>query len=890
MSIAGDTISLLLVPDASAGRKVRRAIAERKLGLGLRVVTWPELVEEVRAAYLIPQPGQDWVETVHQAIGRSETSYWRRSFEFDPIGTASVVATALEECIRAGGMEGNWSHPSLADRSNMVLSDLHGLWAQADNALPPELELIDAVEGSPERAISKFSIHIVDDWPQLDSFQRHLIDLLNERGRSPSEDFLAILQEAVSLPETAANTSKPKNLASLCFSGRNASLAVSDDIAFLLARDPLQEIEAAVAIIQSMLGRGAKPRNIGVLVPEDPYFQRALGDVLANSGILTAGLPSQAQLRDLGGEVVRSLILLSRGPVPKMALASLLASPIAPWRKDIGLNLASNVMAGRFELKSPSEILDAEEKSLTMIRHLKIGRASIVEAIAAFTSELDDGLHLPRLRLLSKTIEDHLVGDSPVDHDQLLQLVGHVTSTTEMQVRFPANGIRIFRETQEPWTEVEHLIVLGFNSGRFPAIPGASPLLHDLEKRDINEHLGWQLQTSDTLLKVRREILQRQIAAASTTIKFMASARNIAGSVIQPAETATFMAGVLGREPNSLFVPLAEDTKWLPRSHRATARRPRQPVPTDLSLDRDILALRADGDGNLLPESPTSLETLLVSPVAWLLGRIGAEPTPWDPDTLDPLLQGNIAHSVFEQLFPVGGDRGDREATETTVDEALSNAIRKHAPLLSTAQWKVERHTLRATLIQAVSRWQDVLGSLDGRVVGVEARLTGEFKGIPISGFCDEIIQLPDGKLVVVDFKKSASGKRRDRMELGYDCQVSLYEMMLGEDGSGLDLDTPPGRPGIVYFTLNDQRVLADDRTELPPDVPGLAVVANDVSGNALRDIEARLKKLRLGVVEMNQNDDAKRLDKEKGLPGYALEASPLVMMFAHPSSEEEIE
>jgi hypothetical protein len=114
--------------------------------------------------------------------------------------------------------------------------------------------------------------------------------------------------------------------------------------------------------------------------------------------------------------------------------------------------------------------------------------------------------------------------------------------------------------------------------------------------------------------------------------------------------------------------------------------------------------------------------------------------------------------------------------------------------------------------------------------------------------------------------------------------------MMLGEDGSGLDLDTPPGRPGIVYFTLNDQCVLADDRTGLPPDVPGLAVVANDVSGNALRDIEARLKKLRLGVVEMNQDDDAKRLDKDKGLPGYALEASPLVTMFAHPSSEEEME
>jgi ATP-dependent helicase/nuclease subunit B len=887
MPTVGDIVSIVLVPDASAGRLVRRVIASRKLGLGLRVVTWPELVEEVRAAYLFPRADQDWVETVRQAIGQSQKGYWRRSFEVDPTGTAIVVATALEDCIRSGGIEGNWTHPSLGKRSKMVLSDLHELWAHANNALPPELELIKAVESSPERAISRFSIHMVDDWPQLDSFQAHLIDLLNKRGHSPNESLLEILQSPASLPEITASTPEPRKLSSQCFSGGGVGLALSDDIAFLLARDPLQEVEAAIGIVQSMLGQGTKPENVGILVPDEPYFQRALGDVLANTGILCAGLPSQAQLRDLGGEIVRSLILFSRGPVPKMALASMLASPIAPWSREIGLKLATDVMAGRFELKSPAGILETEERSLTTIRRLRAGGASIVDAIEVFASKLDDDIHLPRLRSLVRTIDDCLISDGSIDHEQLLQLVGHVTSTTEMRVQFPSNGIRIFRESQEPWAEVDHLIVLGFNSGRYPVLPGATPLLHDLEKQDVNEHLGWHMQTSDALLKVRRERLQRQIASASKTVKFIASARNVSGSAIQPAETTTFMAGLFGREPDDLFVPLAEDTRWLPRNHEEIAQPPRRLIAADLHLHRDILSLRTDTEGNLLPESPTSLDTLLVSPLAWLLGRIGAEPTPWEPDTLGPLLQGNIAHSVFEQLFPVGGGGVDRETVETVVDKALADAIRKHAPLLSTAQWKVERHSLRATLIQAVSCWQDVLDSVDGRVVGVEARLTGEFNGIPISGFCDEIIQLPNGKLVVVDFKKSTSGKRRERMELGYDCQVSLYEMMLGEDGSGLELETSPGRPGIVYFTLNDQRVLADDRTGLPPDVPGLAVVANDVSGHALRDIEARLKKLRLGVVEMNQGDDADRLDKENGLPGYALEASPLVMMFAHLSSGE---
>ena len=171
---------------------------------------------------------------------------------------------------------------------------------------------------------------------------------------------------------------------------------------------------------------------------------------------------------------------------------------------------------------------------------------------------------------------------------------------------------------------------------------------------------------------------------------------------------------------------------------------------------------------------------------------------------------------------------------------------------------------------------------------GVEARLKGEFDGIPIKGFADQVIQLPGGKLVVVDFKKTSSGKRRDRMELGYDCQVSLYEMMIGENGSGLGLEASSGKPGIAYFTLNDQRILADERTGLPADVPGLVVVPNDVSSNALREIKTRLHSLRRGVVEMNRKDDAERLDEEKALPGFAFDASPLVMMFAHENSADD--
>ena len=52
--MARQTLQFLLVPDGSAGRRVRRVIAEQGARSGVVVGTWPELVEWARRAYLLP--------------------------------------------------------------------------------------------------------------------------------------------------------------------------------------------------------------------------------------------------------------------------------------------------------------------------------------------------------------------------------------------------------------------------------------------------------------------------------------------------------------------------------------------------------------------------------------------------------------------------------------------------------------------------------------------------------------------------------------------------------------------------------------------------------------------------------------------------------------------
>ena len=80
---------------------------------------------------------------------------------------------------------------------------------------------------------------------------------------------------------------------------------------------------------------------------------------------------------------------------------------------------------------------------------------------------------------------------------------------------------------------------------------------------------------------------------------------------------------------------------------------------------------------------------------------------------------------------------------------------------------------------------------------------------------------------------------------------------------------------------------MVGDRTGLPGTVPGLIVVSNDVSINALDEITKQIQKLKRGTVEMNHESDASTFAKEKALPDFALESTPLIKMFSHPDPVE---
>lgn len=190
-----DHIDFLLVPDAPSGRRVRKAVATRNLGFGVKVGTCLELVEAARLAFVIPPLNDDWYEIVRRAIEQGDDGFWQHSYRVDPVGTASEIAGALEEIIRSGETHDPWLHEALPRRASRILADLRKFWSLTGEVLPPELNLIREIRASPGRAISRIAVYRTDGWPRLDTWQAGLVNSLNEAAGELNPIFLRFLRK-----------------------------------------------------------------------------------------------------------------------------------------------------------------------------------------------------------------------------------------------------------------------------------------------------------------------------------------------------------------------------------------------------------------------------------------------------------------------------------------------------------------------------------------------------------------------------------------------------------------------------------------------------------------------------------------------------------------------
>lgn len=914
-------VHFILVPDKSAARRLRRMAATASARVGVQVGTWPELVSLAQKSYLLPSSPDEWRSRLDSALESLSDSFWSKSLHHVPSDRqqiADAVERTLVTLLEGAGPVGRLDavNPAvLPPRSAKHLADLARLRNALGNLLPPHLAVIRQIlDASTERLLRPARVYHREGWPVLNPWQRALVEKLNRDAGACEDPELAayLAEEPAAAPAGTALGHLQRHLFAMPDSkpGRDATLQ------WLAVRDCLQEVEVAAGMVQQSLAEDPSlaMSDLALLLPADERYDTAVRTVFTMAGIPVSGLASEATGRDLGREAVFNLLLSLDKPAPVIALAALLTSPLMPWDCAAGNRLAQEVINHKFALEAGADSTDDACAMLEIIRNKVQSCDEVRERLKRFVQLSGAGArrltdeerssplfaHRMELEQCCAALIESLDGKSgEIPWNELRKTATPRNIPVHCGKDLNREGVAVFHEGEEPWRRVRRLFVLGCHDGHYPPKTAGFSLFTDQELELFRTVAGLELVTAAEQNRQQRQLFLRQLRSASDHATFLVPRRDPLGKSLSPSAAITFSAALFSdvRDEDELVLELdsASDRArafGLPPAPRMDQQAPRSPDPQDLKFDRNLLELNKGTDGSMKPESPSRLEKLMISPLAWLFERLGVEPRDWQPETLDIRAKGTLAHAVFELLFDPKVPLPERDRIEAQVPALLKSKIAEIMPFLHRREWKVERKHLQQEIVKAALQWREILFHAGARPVAVEISLKGELHGVPIHGNADLLLELPPNRLYVVDYKKSSSNDRRKRMEAGYDHQAELYRTMIRTGGLEKPEKAPAGLAeklagirdtgeiGTLYYLMNDQTALADSAGWLPVSIGNLEEMQNSTSGNAMKLIQERFAQLRRGCIELNTTTDEKEFKDKRGISAYALKGSPLVGMW----------
>jgi ATP-dependent helicase/nuclease subunit B len=907
------TLDFLLVPDAGAARRLRRLLAEAAPRAGVLVGTWRELLEQAALARLPTAASRDWSADFEAALARCADAFWARSLEVAPRETVDAVAVTYGALVEAAGLAPLPPLPDAAELPARIAAryrDFRRLHAELAGSLPETLDLLRRVlAADPAQAIRRLRVAALPGYPELTPAQARLVQALNAESGEPPGDLVSLLVTISADAPRAEACSALGTVQARLFAAAGPApgpRAPDDSLQWIGCRDFLEEAELAAGIVQRRLAAepSLSPRDFALLLPDDYACALAVEEVFQRAGLALSGLPREQWRRDLGREAVSLFLQTRPWPAPLMAGAALLTSPLMPWPAAYG-RAAALALAKREALPPPPD--EAAGNLLELLSLRRESKRPLRATLERFSRSLNPDPALAEARDTARAVAMNLVGllgERPAtDLRELQRLVapGYLDAATPPD--FNLEGVTIWRESQEPWRATRHLLVLGFVAGHYPAEVRTSPVFTDDEFRALGAALGLPLPDGAHALAAHRARFRRQLAQASDSASFFVARRKPDGKPQRVSESHVFIAEILGQAPRAEELVLDVDDParravlpHLALAAPALAAPPPAPDAGPLEFARDLLTLRTDAAGRPKPESPSGLETLLVSPLAWLLMRLHCEPQTWAPEQADRLMLGTLAHAVLEALFEPGASLPSAAALAARVPSVLDEVLRQRAPYLLAPQWTLERNQLAGVLARAAANWRDLLQALDARVLARELTLGGRFHGIDLTGSADLLLEVEDGRLLVVDYKLGGSNQRRERMQKRFDSQVELYRRML-ESGGPVRPEDAALAPrlaaaqgiGLVYYMLNDHTALTDTRLARGGSLARWEALGPDVSARAIALIAARLDAIRAGRISLNGAEDAGWFKKEAGLSAYALDRSPLLARFVVPGVAPEL-
>jgi ATP-dependent helicase/nuclease subunit B len=872
----------MVAPDAQSAATIRKEFAQRG-ALGVKVGTFEVLLDLLLELWLLKPLEQEWRKKLSHEALQMHDAFWAKSIKNDEKGVVDELDATLCELLDALPLSAD-TLPEIAEgaeRHVRYYNDLRRLHGRMGHLLPDLQYKAHLWHQNAQLEPLEEVVVYVDDTLQLTPWQKDVVERLQTVAKNSS--FLE-LYNAVFSPKHGTSHKDIAHLQQSLFDPSATSNPLPiERLQWLVARDVLQEVEVFAGMVQNIVKNDDGFDKIGVIIPRDGWYSDFLVQTCATFNIPLSRANQNEEYADLGTQWIFDALQCQDEFAVPMSYASLLCSPIMPYSYSRGQQLARLALDGALSSEKVADLGD-ESKSIVAIivswqnQTTAPQVAEFLEQLYAVYEGLGSGeslrIHKQRFKMQLEALESHVETFPESGFTELANQVQPYALKESTQRDAWLHSIHVVYEDEYMIEEIKHLFVLGFNQSHYPKRREHFGVFSRTHWQGLAAATGIPYNPVEGYLERNRAVFKRQLQCASESVTFLSSALNLQGEWIAVSGSLADMAfcfhgGGGDLDPDKLLVRLEEGKTrplYVPYVDAPTLQPHRVLEPEDLEFGKDLFALRSDEHGNLRPESPSSFETLMISPLAWFLYRRGLEPKTWGVQELDVATQGIIAHGVFEECFCPENPGYDLNGIEAIIRKQME----KHAPYLRQPHRKLERERLHSEIITAAREFKTLLEHCDATVKKTEEELSGSIDGIPVRGRTDALLEI-SGVNLVLDYKKSGSSKRKKRMEQGYDHQLFLYKLMLDDD-----------QAMTAYYTLNDATLIVD-RAVSCPDKTGinLVEVQNECSIHAEALLKERIGQIREGIIELNTKEDGGSWEKRGVAASYTYERSPLIGLFA---------
>jgi len=880
-------IDFVLMPDGLSANYVRNSLAKYNLN-GVKVGNFSALLEALQSLWVLDGVNNDWDDKLQEQALLMPAAFWVKSIKVDEVSVIKQLDKSLKHILSSLPLNGSLSKiENPANKSETYFNDLVELHQNMQGTRPLSQQMAkEWFTNANNPSLDTINLYYCADLFHFDFWQQEIIDRLSENSKYNSVNHSMIFNV---LDEISKETeSEFTSLKNRLFTSQSP-MAMPSDLKCLKPRDDVEACEVVASMIQKATSQGVGFDEIAVVYPVGTHYPIWLSKVFKQAGINVSNLSTHQPVFDWQTVLLRDLVVLQTHNTPPMARMSVLSNPLMPWRSH---KSRISIIERALEDKVRAVADEISEGLMDLLQQKTDNANQMIQWLKTVATHLkplnEQGLTTERLNDKLKQLEtwfELYANDTFAEQCQkvLNQLQPHSLNLSSEKTH-TLNAVTVLASNEVLLKPVKHLFVLGFNQGHYSSNASnmaSQTVLNNQAWLLLGEQVGFDLNTFEKKVCFDQNQLKALLGQTLESLTILASQQDFEGGRLHLSETALDLALCFMApekvDPDALFEALPKSNHPLLEFEEIIIPELGSRIIGDIDLKTNILGLHTDEDGNQRPESPSSFETMMVSPLAWLLERQGLKDKGWQVQELDVMLQGTVAHKVFE-LFK---NKQTEAFSDSLYNQLFHQAVTKEAPFLLEPEWRLELIQLKQQVKPAFEKFVTWLSKTGWQIAEVEQRFTGQIWGVPVKGFADAILT-KEKSVLVLDYKKSKSKDRLTRLSHGFDLQTYIYRELYQQEHGQTDINSG-------YYNLNDQVMVFDQIQTVDSDIKVVApeISIEEQSVEARNLVQQRLSQLKSGQVELNTNQDKVNWEKE-GIKAYALKDNPVVTRFMNVAEDEQ--